>query len=82
MIHASHKLPNLGAFGRGDASGLIRAWLWEEEQDDPRSYGGDTFTHESPRKMAAASEHWLPALEADPGGAQSTGTPLQRGMQS
>lgn len=49
----------------GDASGLIRAWLWEKEQDDPHSYSGDTFTHELPKKngscfrtLAACPRSW------------------------
>jgi hypothetical protein len=44
-----HKLPNWDAFVGIDASGLIRAWLWEE-QNDPNSYGGVIFTHESPKE--------------------------------
>lgn len=51
-----------------------------EEEQDPNSYGGDTFTHESPCNMVAASEHWLCAAEADSEGAQCMATHFQHGM--
>lgn len=58
------RLPNWDAFTWTNTSGMIGTALWED-RDGPHSYGGDTFTHESPqengscfRMLAACPRSW------------------------